>query len=70
MVCACISFPLCLIVSKTLEVLIKNGHFTWRQQEEPGEEERVSSTTAGELKNINFSIEAVSALQEMLTNNS
>ena len=66
MVCTCISFLLCLVVSKPPEVLIKNGHFTWRQQEEPGEEERVFSSTAGELTNINFSIEAVSALQKML----
>jgi len=50
-------------VSKPPEVLIKNGHFTWRQQEEPGEEERVFST-AGELTNINFSIEAVSSFRK------
>ena len=47
-------------MSKPPEVLIKNGHFAWRQQEEPGEEERVLSST-GELTNINFSIEAVSS---------
>ena len=66
MVCTYISFLLCLVVSKPPEVLIKNGHFTWKQQEEHGEEERVFSSTAGELTNINFSIEAVSALQKML----
>ncbi|XP_078352062.1 ATP-binding cassette sub-family C member 10-like isoform X2 [Oculina patagonica] len=43
-------------MSKPPEVLIRNGHFTWRQQEETGEEERVFST-AGELTNINFCIE-------------
>ena len=63
------AFLLCIVVSNPSEVLIKNGHFTWRQQEEPGEEERVFSSTAGELTNINFSIEAVSALQKMLIAN-
>ena len=53
-------------MSKPPEVLIKNGHFTWRQQEVPGEEERVFSSTAGELTNLNFSIEAVGALKKML----
>ena len=54
---------LCLVVSKPPEVLIQNGHFTWRQQEEPGEEEQVFSTTK-ELTNINFSIEAVSSFRK------
>lgn len=56
-------YNLCLVVSKPPEVLIRNGHFTWRQQEEPGEEERVFSTT-GELTNINFCIEAVSSCRK------
>ncbi|KAJ7321461.1 Multidrug resistance-associated protein 7 [Desmophyllum pertusum] len=48
-------------MSKPPEVLIQNGHFSWRQQEEPGEEEpdeeqRVFST-AGELTNIDFCVE-------------
>ena len=69
MVCAGFSFVFCFVVSKPPEVLIKNGHFTWRQQEEPGEEERVFSTTAGELTNINFSVEEVSAPQKLLIAN-
>jgi len=50
-------------VSKPPEVLIKNGHFTWRQKEEPGEEERVFSSIR-ELTNIDFSIETVSSCRK------
>ena len=57
------TFVICLVVSKPPEVLIQNGHFTWIQQEEPGEEERVFSSS-GELTNINFSVETVSSFRK------
>lgn len=44
---------------KPPEVLIQNGHFSWKQPEEPGEEEP-AFTTAGDLTNIDFCIETVS----------
>ena len=48
-----------LLVPKPPEVLIQNGHFSWKQPEEPGEEEP-AFTTAGDLTNIDFCIETVS----------
>lgn len=42
-------------LSSAPEVLICNGHFSWRQQEQSGEEEVFS--TAGELSKINLCIE-------------
>lgn len=56
------TFILCFVVSKPPEVLIRNGHFTWKQQEEPGEEDERVFSTAGELTNINFCIETVCGL--------
>ena len=45
-------------VSNAPEVFIRNGHFSWRQQEETGEEEGIFSTV-GELTKIDFCAERV-----------
>lgn len=46
-------------MAKPPEVLIQNGHFSWKQPEEPDEEEQAFITT-GDLANIDFCIETVS----------
>ena len=44
-------------VSSALEIMICNGHFSWKQQEKTGEEEVFSST--GELTNITLPVKKV-----------
>ena len=57
-----------LLVPKPPEVLIQNGHFSWKQPEEPGEEEP-AFTTAGDLTNVDFCVETVSKTLEQLSTN-
>lgn len=53
---------------KPPEVLIQNGHFSWKQPEEPGEEEP-AFTTAGDLTNVDFCVETVTKTLEQLSTN-
>ena len=57
-----------LLVPRPPEVLIQNGHFSWKQPEEPGEEEPAFST-AGDLTNVDFCVETVSKTLEQLSTN-
>lgn len=56
-------FSSAFAVSSAPEVIIHNGHFSWKKQDETGQEdEGTIFSTAGELTTINLCVETVRAL--------